>query len=183
MAMSIEFLSDVASQMDRTTPRLGVQGADPDPLDWYRWRLAAASRSLERYASRLDRTIANGSHPVASILRATALYLRNYYQGKESLTTHLPHHIKRVIRSALLVTTGSARSQHYQDLAGFVDAFPVDSSATTPARRRRFDALHVLGRAGESSDNIMKVVQLLLLVLTWLALIIGLPSPPPMGGR
>lgn len=179
MAMSIEFLSDIASQMDRATPRLGVQGANPDPLNWYRWRLAAASRSLERYAARLDRTIAKGSHPVASTLRATALYLRDYCQSKESLTTHLPHDVKSVIRSALFVTAGSARSQHYQDLAVLVDAFAVDGSATNPARRRRFDALAAIGRAGEGSENVMKVLQLLLVLLTLLALFFsGFPSPP-----
>jgi hypothetical protein len=98
-------------------------------------------------------------HPVASVIRGCAVYIRRFLARTDSLAAALPADLVNVLDQAVVVIAGPRRRQLLQQLAKEVSAFGVDGAPQAVLRSAapsRWSEL--IGRTADSLDRYSRVV-------------------------
>jgi hypothetical protein len=105
-----------------------------DPLGQRRTDLSFAASSLMAAGRRID----SGAplHPIASLLRGSAVYLRRFLASPDSLVSSFPPMVTDVIRQVIVVIAGPRDYGTYPHLAQSVSAFGVDGVPDAELRSR-----------------------------------------------
>ena len=115
------------------SPAIGKRHASIiDPFGQWRAQLSRTTNALMAAGRRVDATAE--LHPVASILRGCAYYLRAFMASTDSLISVFPSAVKDVLKDTLVVIAGPRSTDSYQQLGHKVSAFEPDG-APKPALR------------------------------------------------
>ena len=114
------------------TANLKIYGGIMDQHGVRRETVVAAAAALLTAARRVDSR--SPLHPMASIMRATALYLRRYVSTLASMTEIVPAHVDDLLRRTTYIIAGPRQPGLYGDVAQTVSAFD-GSGAPNPELR------------------------------------------------
>lgn len=126
--LALEAARGTVSSAASTRSYGGIQ----DPLGGQRESLAKAGDCLLRAARRVD----SGSalHPVATILRGCAFYLRQHLASADSLATDVPSAVHDVLQAAEVLIAGPRQVSFYSQLARTVSAFDSNGNPNSILR-------------------------------------------------
>lgn len=115
-----------------------LYGLISDPLGGLRGRAAQIAADLDDAAALLDKRQKRGlpPHPVATLMRASAMSVRQYLGSQRSLRDTLDDDMKDLLAATLMLFAEHGNPAVYTRLAQLADAFNPDGSPAVETTRK-----------------------------------------------